>query len=234
VALITPGPIVTAITGSIGGVTFGLAGPGGPYARARVTPTDPSTLEQSYVRGLLGAAASRWSTVLTPAQRSAWNTYAAGTPLPGRLGTPRPVSGIAMYCRTQALYYRATALFLDVAPVSLGEAGHLFNTGTATLDASALTLTFSAAALQPMEALAAEHVLAYGAAVPRPPGQPGIPPRTYTYLGQSDGLSLDAADWDIAIPFGLTSGLTYLFRLRYLDKEGRIAPATELGIIATA
>lgn len=71
-ATILPGPALSDIRGSVGGVTFSR-NRGGAYARARVTTTNPNTPKQTVTRQHFGQLISTWKN-LTSAQRQAWVT----------------------------------------------------------------------------------------------------------------------------------------------------------------
>lgn len=90
--------LFTQLSGSVGGVT-GSHNRGGLYLRSRSIPVDPSSVLQQAVRAATATLAARWRDVLTEAQRDAWRTYAANTPLLSPLGDARDVGGLPMYVR---------------------------------------------------------------------------------------------------------------------------------------
>lgn len=90
--------VIASGSGSVGGLTLSHNS-GGLYFRARVIPTNPSTIFQTAIRVAVASLTARWIADLTQVQRDAWELYAANVPLPGPLGNPRPVSGLAMYIR---------------------------------------------------------------------------------------------------------------------------------------
>lgn len=96
--IIIPGPIATDMRGSVGGLTASR-NRGGPYFRARVAPVQPASPEQAEVKQLLSQLVNIWSSILTPAQRAAWDNYADLVHLPNSLGVFRNVGGIGMYVR---------------------------------------------------------------------------------------------------------------------------------------
>lgn len=85
-------------SGSLGGTTFSH-NKGGSYLRTRKVPTNPSTSQQQIVRNAMAVLAPRWGSVLTGAQREAWETYALNVLLPNRLGDMINVGGIGMFAR---------------------------------------------------------------------------------------------------------------------------------------
>jgi hypothetical protein len=78
------GTIGSGYSGSLGGVVAST-NRFGSYFRTRAIPVNPQTSFQQTVRSTFATLASRWTDVLTAAQRSAWSTYAlnAGTGLTG-------------------------------------------------------------------------------------------------------------------------------------------------------
>lgn len=97
-ALVRFGGGVASYSGSIGGTVFSR-NRGGAYARNRVTPINPGSSFQAVVRSLMSQLANHWAETLTPAQRSAWDSYADAVPLPNPLGDPRNVGGVGMFVR---------------------------------------------------------------------------------------------------------------------------------------
>lgn len=85
------GVLVTGIRGTVGGATFS-ANKSGPYLRPWSKPPNPRTAYQSIHRSTLAWTAGQWRN-LTPAQRTAWNVWAA---LPAQEKTNS--LGEAYYC----------------------------------------------------------------------------------------------------------------------------------------
>ena len=129
--------IFTQVSGSIGGITF-FQGRSGMTARARAIPTDPNTAQQIVVRGALAALATRWGSVLTAAQRAAWDVYAANVSMVNPLGDQINLSGINQYVRSNTELHVAGATLVDAAPT-------VFDVGN---DTNAWLMTCSVAAQQ--------------------------------------------------------------------------------------
>lgn len=124
--------IATQVSGSVGGTTF-ASNQGGMYMRARSTPTNPNSPFQVAVRAGFRACMNAWTNVLTAAQRAAWKTYAANTPLINSLGDAKPIGANAMFARTNTVRQQAGLSIQASAPTT-------FDLGSFTLP------TFSAAA----------------------------------------------------------------------------------------
>lgn len=107
----------TSISGSVGGWT-GSHNRGGMYFRGRAIPVDPASARQLLMRGIVGGLAAAWRDELTPAERQAWATYSANTPLPGPLGDPRDVGGLPMFIRGNSVREQIGADRIDAAPTS--------------------------------------------------------------------------------------------------------------------
>lgn len=136
---------VTEMAGSIGGTTF-ARGPHGAYARARVTPVNPSSAFQQAVRTLMAAAASAWHS-LSDAERAAWALYAGNTPTVNKLGEQTFLSGFQWYCACNSLRRRSPDLdFVDAGPTVFGRPDVPTSLElTATADSATLSLAFEAA-----------------------------------------------------------------------------------------
>ena len=105
-AIITPGPAVAAISGSVGGTVFSR-NRGGAYIRNRAIPVDPNTASQQNVRSILATQSQNWAD-LTAAQRAAWENWASQNPVINALGNSIQLSG------HQAFVQLNTRLALDV------------------------------------------------------------------------------------------------------------------------
>lgn len=115
-ALLKLGGLIADIRGSIGGVTF-ARNRGGAYARNRTAPINPSSPRQIEVRATFASLTNRWTTILTEAQRAAWELYAENVPLPNTLGELRQVTGLNMYVRSNSLIEDTDGIQIDAAPV---------------------------------------------------------------------------------------------------------------------
>lgn len=114
--------LVTQVSGSVGGMT-GSHNKGGMYFRSRTIPTNPNSSQQQTIRSTVADLSNRWTNILTPAQRAAWDVYAANVLLPGPLGDPRPVSGLNMYVRSNVPRIQSGLPRVDDGPTTfdLGE-----------------------------------------------------------------------------------------------------------------
>ena len=98
-AVIKLGSVVSDIRGSVGDETYSR-NQGGPFVRARVTPTDPSSFDQGLARQAVSDVSKAWSDTLTEAQRESWRTYAGIHRRPDRWGQPKHLSGYVWFLRS--------------------------------------------------------------------------------------------------------------------------------------
>lgn len=110
------GPIVADARGSTGGTTFSR-GPFGAYTKARVAPTNPNTDKQAAARALLSTIVDRWMTVLTVAQRDAWNAAVQAFTVPNRIGDAIHLTGMQWYIRCNILLDLTGQALVAVPPI---------------------------------------------------------------------------------------------------------------------
>lgn len=89
------------IRGSIGGKVYSR-NRYGPYIRNRAVPTNPNTARQQAARLNFADCAVRWSDILTPAQRTAWNLYGSSVAVTNRLGQQMYLSGSNHHLRSNS------------------------------------------------------------------------------------------------------------------------------------
>lgn len=92
-------PVYSQGSGSIAGITYSH-NRFGNYTRMRVTPVNPSSTQQQFVRNAFGALAVIWATTLTTAQRDAWDLYADNVPVLDKLGQSINLTGMNMFIRS--------------------------------------------------------------------------------------------------------------------------------------
>jgi hypothetical protein len=137
------------LSGSVGGVVASH-NKGGQYLRNRSIPTNPNSGQQQRARNDFASASIGWR-ALTTLQRSAWESYAAQTPVLNRLGESITISGFNMYVRTNSFRLQCGATVLAAAPISPG-ASSLGNIASSAISAASgiSFVTASANALGPV------------------------------------------------------------------------------------
>lgn len=119
--------VLTQASGSVGGVTYTRTS-SGLVMRARSVPVNPNTSLQQPAKTALTNAVAAWNETLSPAQRAAWETYAANVPVTNRLGDSINLSGQNMFVRTRAFAAQMNARF-GIGSIPAG-APEQFNLGT--------------------------------------------------------------------------------------------------------
>jgi len=104
--------------GSIAGNTFSKNRYGN-YVRARTTPVNPKSDRQSAIRAIVANVSSRWSSVLTVAQRAAWSVFAAAIPAKNKLGEVIYLSGYNQFCKSNIAAVNAGNAIIIAAPTVL-------------------------------------------------------------------------------------------------------------------
>lgn len=147
-ALIKPGPIVSEISGSMGGTVFSH-NRGGAYIRARVTPVNPNTVPQQRVRSRLNSIAKQWAQLNFGIQQ-AWRQFALNHPITNALGDPKILSGIAMYTKVNLVLLNIGEARLDTPPPN-ANVDALISVGQ-TLESVGQTITITASDPDPIPA----------------------------------------------------------------------------------
>ena len=131
--------IITQGSGSIGGITYSHNS-SGLYQRARAIPVNPNSTFQVQIRAAFTTLVNRWSSVLTPAQRAAWELYALNVPVTNTLGDPILLSGQNWYIGNNSVVLQAqskgfgSTAIVDTAPTTFDRGD--FTTPTVTSDVS--------------------------------------------------------------------------------------------------
>lgn len=107
------------IKGSVGSKTFQQTR-AGLILRERTTPVNPNTPLQNTIRSALTFVSNAWVNTLTPAQRTAWDDYAALTPLPNKFGELKNVGGRQMFIRCNNIRQALTQPVVSDAPGTPG------------------------------------------------------------------------------------------------------------------
>lgn len=112
-AIYTPGPVVGAISGNLGGVSF-VNGKGSKVIRHARRAGRQANAQTALASSLTARFARAWSG-LTDLHRASWNTYAANRTHSNRLGVDRPLSGYQEWMK-RGLQVTRNAPFLDPNP----------------------------------------------------------------------------------------------------------------------
>lgn len=100
-ALVKPGPLVTAISGTVGGVTF-AQGRRSTIARPTPPPLPNTSTKQLKRQAQAYNVVREWQT-LTAEQKAAWEAAGAALTVSNRIGTRAPLSGYSYFRRVNML-----------------------------------------------------------------------------------------------------------------------------------
>ena len=96
-AKITPGAIISEISGSIAAVTYSRS-KYGMYSKAKLIQSNPDTPAQQAARAIQAAAVTAWQS-LSPALQAEWNKFAAGQLSKPRLSLRSSLNGYNAFIR---------------------------------------------------------------------------------------------------------------------------------------
>lgn len=159
--IFTPGPIIGAASGSLGGLVASR-NKGGPYIRVRAVPTTSTTAAALQAKAFLSEASAAFSG-LTTIQQDSWTRYGTLKPEINRLGLPKILTGVAAHNRIYTRMRRAGLTPLVAPPI--GSDPDAFATLTPTYDIGAGTSTL---AFTPTPLGAAQHLWLKAAVVDSP------------------------------------------------------------------
>lgn len=96
---------------------------GGQYFRGLTIPTNPNTSQQIAVRNALSALQVLFSSTLTAAQRTGWQTYATNTPVTDVLGDSITLTGQQMFVKCNSIRSQSGLSIIQAPPALYGLAG---------------------------------------------------------------------------------------------------------------
>lgn len=144
-ALFLPGPTVAEVRGSIGGTTYSR-NRYGAYMRYRAKPTVSQTEKATNAKARMAAQTQAWQN-LTVAQQLAWNMWANGNPVVGRLGVPQLLTGHAAFVGINTRLMLTAAAVLTTPPTTPAPAGLVTMSFVADKTLSTCDITYTATPL---------------------------------------------------------------------------------------
>lgn len=215
-------PTLGAIRGRIGGNVFSH-NKGGDYIRIGTAPTNPQTARQTAVRSIFGTLSSQWTTTLTPAQRLAWEVYAAGHPVKNSLGQDVEITGLSWYIKCNAALADAGLTAVTDPPI-LTAPDALTTFTIAVTGGTVVTATFT-------------DVLAAGEAmqlwVSRPVTAGSSPNKSQCVLAGYSGLA-EASPWAATSPHAFAVDTKCVAYAARLSAEGLMSAYMSADDIAAA
>lgn len=137
----TAGPMVAAVSGSVGGTTFSR-NRAGQYTRRRAVPTNPDSVAQQNVRSILADQSRGWAD-RTDAERNSWEAWATQNPITDVLGQSITLSGHMAYIKLNSRLSFDGQPLLTVPPIINAPAGLLTMSFTATITGSLFDISFT-------------------------------------------------------------------------------------------
>ena len=157
-AIFTPGPVVAAASGSVGGTTYSH-NRGGPYMRTRAIPVNPKSATQTAQRSYIASASAHWRD-LTSASVLAWVTWAQLHPVMNALGNSVTLSGHQAFVQLNTRMLHDGQSPLDVPPIDVLPQSVLSLSLTADIGAGSVEATWT-----PTPLAATERMIFYTAVV---------------------------------------------------------------------
>lgn len=104
------------LLGSVGGATFSH-NRGGSYVKRRGTPTNPNSIAQTEIRGILSDLSAAWG-ALSTSDRAAWNLWADSNPQTDSLGNTVAWTGHQAYIGLNSRLKLAGATVNSTPPIT--------------------------------------------------------------------------------------------------------------------
>jgi hypothetical protein len=222
--------VYTEASGSIGGITYSH-NRGGAYTRGRTIPTNPNSVQQQVVRGLVTQLSNLWVGTLTGPERAAWDLYAANVTLPNRLGEQVNIGGLAHYVRSNVPRLQAALGRIDAAPTT-------FNLGAYTVpvivdaDASDTNTDLTTGLTDEWWTAADSALLLYTSR----PQNPSINyfKGPYRFGGKQVGGGIAANPVTLALGFPVAAGQRVFMRWNVTLADGRLSTPSYGTVLAIA
>lgn len=222
--------ILTKAAGSVGGLTFSH-NRFGMYCRARVTPVNPSSEFQVEIRNFVATLANLWIDLLTDAQRSAWETYAANVAMVGKLGGQIFLTGLNHYIRSNVGVLQAGGTRVDDGPTIFNLGEYTVAEITASEAAQEISLAFTDTDAWVTEVGGLMMIL---------DSRPQNPTRNYfkgpfRYADVVEGaVEAPASPQVHEPPYAFVEGQKLFCQIRTVRADGRLATETVINCLAAA
>lgn len=223
------------VSGSIGLDTFSR-NRFGAYTRRRTKPVNPNTVGQQNARSSFRTAVIAWINTLTPIERSAWETYAAGVPWLNKAGESVRMTGQNAWIRVASFFIQRNSTLpptlLPPPTFDIGSMNAFLN--SLTYDVSANTLTASLEAPVPFNSWQVEDSIVVGFV-----SQPANPstnfrPNRFTQAGAATigAVPADTVNMGAATsPYVYQAGQSVWYKVRAIDPENRLTAEQLIGPI---
>jgi len=220
-------PLFSQASGSLAGTTFSH-NRGGMYTRARAIPTNPNSSFQQAVRAAMATLASYWGQTLLAAERSAWDSYAAGVAMTNRLGDQVYLTGQQHFIRANVPRVQAGIAILEAAPVIYDLGSYTLPTVDDINDDATNNILVAYTNTDAWANAVGGYMLLYGSR-PQSPGK-GFFKGPYRYLGKVAGAaSPPTSPASMSSPFALTASQLVWLAIRFIQTDGRLSSQVVLG-----
>jgi hypothetical protein len=135
------GSIVVDGRGKLGGHVYSK-NRGGSYVRSKVTPVNPQSTAQSFVRSIMTFLTQAWKG-LSEANRTAWNSAVQTFARTDVFGNVKNPSGLALYMRLNGNLLNAGAATISVPPAAPTAPEPVEAVATAAAGAGTLSIAFA-------------------------------------------------------------------------------------------
>lgn len=189
-ARIVGGSMIGELSGKLGGNVF-ARNKSGQYVRSYAVPVDPNTLAQQGARNSFGYASSSYH-AMTPAQKTAWGTFASGAYLPKNGANTGQFSGFNAFVALNNAANNAARLNINDITVEI-------NNTPATI---ITTAPFAPTQVAPSLSVQANLKTSAGAPVPL-----FLTPNSAVYTDGTFQASIDLGSGVFPVPTTLTSQL---------------------------
>lgn len=217
--MLVQSPIFNKMSGKMGGLV-GARNAGGMYVRTNSMPVNPNTPEQQLVRSYLASLVSRWTSVLSKAQREAWSTYGQNVSKKNRIGATINVSGQNWFIGSNSLRLRAGLSIVDDAPTEFSMATFTPPTVSLAKTNGDITVAFTNSDVWAGEVGGALLLFAS-----RPLSQSrNFPATSFMYVGKIAGaVSPPTSPSTFTNPFNIEENYRQWYRLISLRADGRVS-----------
>jgi len=185
----TPGPIVAALSGSVGG-TVASRNAGGAYFRFRAVPVTSTTEDALAAKGNLTTQSQGWRN-LTAEQRTSWSSFALQNPITDVLGQSLVLKGNMIYISINTLLAQSGSAVLSNPPTGAPPAGLTSLTLDADIGAGNVELAFTATPLGANEILVVRAYVTNSVAINYVQNQ--LRTISFSSLAQASPFDIEAA-----------------------------------------
>jgi hypothetical protein len=221
--------IVTAASGSVGGCVYSR-NRSGSYIRNRSLPVNTNTTQQAVVRSALTTLVVRWTSILTVAQRSGWETWAANTPQTDAIGQTYNMTGQNAFISMNTLRIQVGLSVIDVAPAIFAGAS-LTPSGMASATAATSILSVTFNNLDVWATAVGGALLVYAARPQNPSKLFFAGP--YRFMGRINGAAVaPTSPQPITDTFAFAAGQRIHVKFRAVNANAQISGPVKSSILA--